>query len=419
MAGLPTTYRTHPDADRVTRAAVFKASVDTHNLTSTALLSHPDPDLAGDIVVPEGMDWSRHMADPRVDLEHRRDPSVGAATVGWAHSGLGRDDGYYTVRPVNLPVSDGQTRSLWVGTTHFDPSDKLQTQAFALVERDILPAVSVEFVPDMAVAKALGRSPLEPRNAYEFGRVKVLRYTLCAKGVCPTALVAKSVYDPLRSVLAAGRIGGEELHPVIRKAFAHHLPGKSNAVTSGFVGAKAMDEQTMTAAPDDAEAGGSVNGITALYNHAQALMDLCDQLETDAESSDSAEVVKDIKRLCEMGRAAAEKVMATADKHNDKLEAAKGGKEEEPESDDDDEEEDDDDTADMDTDDEGNLKAIPPKYAVVVKSLRVKRYTLAEIRKAEEAARVPPTPAEGDSPEDVAELEKQIRLFRRDKQIYA
>ncbi len=425
-------HATRYDLDKVARSVVFKASVDTDALTSTAILSYPEPDLAGDIVVPEGMDFSWHSADPRVDIEHRRDPAFGDATVGWARTTCKIAGGYYTVRPVNLEVTKGQYRPLPVATTHFDKNNRLEHQVFALVDRDILPAVSVEFIPDMTVAKSLGKSPLEPRDAYQFGRVSVVRYTLCAKGVCPSALVAKSVYNPLASVLSAGRIGSEQLHPTICKALAHHLPGKSTTVTGGYARVEKSDMdpnaqadapplEPVDAAPDEAAAQPAINGITALYNHAQALTDLCDQLEQDAESSDSAEVVKDIKKLCEMGRATAEKVMATADKHNDKLEAAKGtGDETESEPATEGEESADDAEPDMDRDDEGNLKAIPLKYATIVKAqrVRVKRFSLADIQKAEAKVEPVPAPVEGDSPEDIALLEKQLRLYDRDKRLY-
>ncbi|HVL14453.1 MAG TPA: hypothetical protein VM529_17910, partial [Gemmata sp.] len=249
MGATARTYATRYDPDRAKRTVVFKASVDTRELTSTAVLSYPTPDLAGDVVVPEGLDFGRHMADPRVDLEHRRDPDFGDATVGWARTTLDKPGGLYTVRSVPLECHDGRVRNLPVGTTHFDPSDRLQSQAFALVERDVLPAVSLEFVPDMRFAKSLGPSPLEPRDAFEFRRARVEVYTLCAAGVCREALVAKSAYDPLRSVLSANRVGGEELHPTIKKALSHYLPGKPRVVRSGFVAEKAMDEE-LTPVPD-------------------------------------------------------------------------------------------------------------------------------------------------------------------------
>jgi hypothetical protein len=393
MGATARTYATRYDLDRAKKTVVFKASVDTRELTSTAVLSYPTPDLAGDIVVPEGLDFGRHMSDPRVDLEHRRDPDFGDATVGWARTSLGKSGGLYTVRRVPLECHDGRARELPVGTTHFDPKDRLQQQAFALVERDVLPAVSLEFIPDMRVAKSLGPSPLEPRDAYEFPRARVVTYTLCARGVCPEAVVAKSAHDPLRSVLSANRVGGEELHPTIKKALSHYLPGKPQLVRSGFAPVeKAMDEE-LTPVPDmplddvpedvpEESAAPAVNGITAIYAHVEALQAACEQLERDAETSDSAEIVKEIHKLCEAGRALAEKAKAVGDRHDAKLQAAKGGKggggEEEPLP-----EESDDYEPDMETDEEGALKSVRAAYKPVLKACRVKRYSLAEIQKAE------------------------------------
>jgi len=390
MGATARTYATRYDLDKAVKTVVYKASVDTRELTSTALLSYPTPDLAGDEVVPEGIDFGRHMADPRVDVEHRRDPEFGDATVGWARTTLNKSGGLYTARHLPLECHDGRVRDLPVGTTHFDPKQKVQYQAFTMVEQGILPAVSLEFVPDMRFAKSLGPSPLEPRDAYEFGRVRVLRWTLCARGVCPEAVVAKSAYDPLRSVLSANRVGGEELHPTIKKALSHYLPGKPRVVRSGFVAEKAMDEE-LTPVPDmpdevpeetPEDAAPAVNGITAIYAHVEALQAACEQLERDAETSDSAEIVKEIHKLCEAGRALAEKAKAVGDKHDAKLQAAKGGKggeeEEEPLP-----EESDDYEPDMETDEEGALKSVRAAYKPVLKACRVKRYSLAEIQKAE------------------------------------
>ena len=391
MGATARTYATRYDPDRAKRTVVFKASVDTRELTSTAVLSYPTPDLAGDVVVPEGLDFGRHMADPRVDLEHRRDPDFGDATVGWARTTLDKPGGLYTVRSVPLECHDGRVRNLPVGTTHFDPSDRLQSQAFALVERDVLPAVSLEFVPDMRFAKSLGPSPLEPRDAFEFRRARVEVYTLCAAGVCREALVAKSVYDPLRSVLSANRVGGEELHPTIKKALSHYLPGKPRVVRSGFVAEKAMDEE-LTPVPDmpdevpedvPEDSAPAVNGITAIYAHVEALQAACEQLERDAETSDSAEIVKEIHKLCEAGRALAEKAKAVGDKHDAKLQAAKGGKGGGEEEDEPLPEESEDYEPDMETDEEGALKSVRAAYKPVLKACRVKRYSLAEIQKAE------------------------------------
>lgn len=423
-----TVFRTHYDHERAARSVVFKASVDTKQLTSTALLSYPEKDLAGDVVVPEGISLYAHMRDPRVDFEHRRDPAVRDAVVGWAHSGYGDDDrGEYTVKAVMLNC-DGRKRPLPVATTYFDPSDRLQYQMFTMVAQELLPAVSLEFSPDMTAAKSLGKSPLEPRDAYEFGRVSVLRYTLCERGVCESATVLKA-FDPLRSVLSANRIGGEELHPTIRKAFAHKVPGKPAVVTSGFtpppVEKSAMDPNAMAPAGDaapapddstDTTAGAGGNGITQLYDYAQQCQDMAEAMK--AGETDNPAILKDFVKFAETMAALAEKLLAAGDKHDSALQAAKGT----TTQDDADAKASDDYEPGTDTDDDGNLKAIPPKYAAVVKALRAARFSLADVQKAEREQAAPAKAAEpvepGDSPEDVAELEKQVRLFEKEKLLY-
>lgn len=388
-------FATRYDHDRMSR--VFKASKDSKALTSTALLSYPEPDLAGDIVLPEGMDFSRHMADPRVDIEHRRDPDFGDATVGWARTTCKARGGFYTVRPVDLDC-DGTPRPLPVATTHFDPSNRLEMQAFALVERDILPAVSVEFVPDMTVAKAIGWSDLERRKAYEFGRVHVVRYTLCRKGVCPSALVAKSAYDPLAAVLSAGRIGSEPLHDTIKKALAPLVSsGKSSTVTVPATVGKNMDPYGSDPAPVDAPVDAPaddvtddampVNGISAIYAHVEALLSECDQLEQALEATDSVKIIRDLKSMCEDTRARAEKFKGIADKHDAELQAAKGkgetDKEDKPESESESESEESDTPPDVERDKEGGLKAVRWPYKPILKACRAQRYSLAQIQKAE------------------------------------
>lgn len=415
-------FHTRYDLDKASKRVVFKSSVDTSECTSTALLSYPEHDLAGDLVIPEGIDFIPHMSSPGVDIEHRRDPAFGDATVGVAVN----KSGEYRGRHVVLKCDDGKSRPLPVGTTHFDSANKLQMQAFALVERDVLPDVSLEFVPDMTCAKSLGRSPLEARNAYEFGRVSVVRWTLCAKGVCPSATVLKAVHlDPLRSVLSAGRIGAEPLHPTIKKALSHYLPSRTTTVTSGYTPAetKAMDSYAPpasdapvdTEAPPEDDSAPALGGVAAMYAKVQALLDCVTQNESDMETSDSPDLRAFMEKIRGKVSAIAEEIKGRADKHDAKLNGEKeeGEEKDDKESDSDDS---DDESPDMDTEDDGTLKAVRQPYKPILKACRVQRYSLAEIRKAEEK-KTPAAPL-GDSPEDIAELEKQIRLYERDKRRY-
>lgn len=419
MSSSPRTFATLYDLDRVARSVVFKSSVDTRALTSTAVLSYPEPDLAGDIVVPEGMDFSPHARDPRVDIEHRRHPDFGDATVGWARTTCKAPGGYYTVRPVLLECEQKAIRPLPVATTHFDPNDRLEVQAFALVERDILPAVSVEFIPDMTVAKSLGRSPIERRDAYQFNRCQVVRYTLCAKGVCPSALVAKSAYDPLRSVLSVGRIGDEPLHDTIKKALAHYLPGKSSTVTSGYVEkadmdpygcAPAVDAPVDTPAPEEEESGATPTAQCA-YDAAQMLKDCAQNIRESVGQSEHKAGKKKMLGLADKLDAEAERCMAIGDQVAADVETDgdMDAEDDEPDVEADDTEPDEDD---------GVMKGMKkPKRIRYLKALK-RIFTLAEIKKAEEAKPAPPV-VETDSPEVLAALDRELKLLRRDKRLYA
>jgi hypothetical protein len=393
-ASAPTAFSARHDSTKLSR--VFKSRVDTATLSSTALLSYPEKDLAGDLVNPEGVRFFKHMAHPAVDIEHRRDPDFGDATVGWARDPAGN----YAARHVLLKCHDDIARPLPVGTTYFDPSDRLQAQAFALVERGVLPDVSLEFVPDWTAAKAVGWSDLEGRKAYEFGRVDVVRWTLCAKGVCPSATTLKSVYDPLRSVLSAGRIGSEPLHETIKKAFAHKA-GKSNTVTVPRTVEKADMNDLETPVPEmpdvpDAEAPAdegadeapALGGIAAMYAKVEALLASVEQNESDMETSDSPELRAFMEKVRGKISALAEEIKAKADAHDAKLNGEKGEKEEGESEGEESEGESEDSAAppDMETDDEGALKAVRPRYKPMLKACRKARYSLAEVLKAEREA---------------------------------
>jgi hypothetical protein len=210
----------------------FKASFAGPEFSVCAVLSVPVKDLAGDIVRPEGLDFSRHAADPWVDLEHGLDRAAKSLPVGWARDTLDRPGGAYSQTWAQLDVTgdDGKVRKhrLPVGTTYFDRDDALQRQTYHLVRAGALPGVSIEFVPVKGHLKALGRSPLEPRAAYEFGRAEVVRWTHCAEPVCPDArVVLKSVppeLEPLVKALRDGRIEGEPLHGHILKSLGRYRP---------------------------------------------------------------------------------------------------------------------------------------------------------------------------------------------------
>lgn len=190
-----------------------------------AVLTAPIPDWSGDIVRPDGLDFSPHESDPWVDLEHGR-TDVGRRPVGWARKSLDRPGAPYALEWADLEVPGIGVCRLPVGTTYFDRDDPLQRQVYELIRRDALPGVSLEFVPIEQVQIA-ERSPLEPRPAYEFRRAKVLRWAHCAEPVNPSALtVLKSVPPGLEVIAKAvrdGRLGDEPLDPYLRHCLKSHL----------------------------------------------------------------------------------------------------------------------------------------------------------------------------------------------------
>jgi hypothetical protein len=362
------------------------------------------------------------MRNPVVDLEHGRS-GVGRTPVGYAHTGLCKADGFYTGRHVNLECDDGKTRPLPVGTTHFDPSDKFQYQIFAMVERDILPAVSLEFEP--VVKKAIGWSEMEKREAYDFAVIDVRVWSVCEKGVCPSALVAKSAYDPLASVLSAGRLGGEPLCDTVKKAFARRAPGKPSAVTSGFAapvveksdmdpyGSAPVDPPVDAAPPPpEDDSSGATPTAQAGYDGAQMLTDACAHIREKLKGSEHKAGKNKLGKLCDKVEALVEQFMATGD-----MVAEDVGSDEDMSEDD---EEPEVEEGDTEPDEDGVMKGMKkPKRVRYMKALQ--RFTAAQIAKAEQAMRVteqPAPPAAGDTPEDEAYLEKQLRLYERDKRRY-
>lgn len=377
---------------RTAYATFKKAAVDTRELKVEAVLSYPVVDLAGDFVHADGLNFAIHEAAPWVDLEHNGQP------VGWARKSLSVAGDRYAVRYGTFEVAGTQHR-LPVGTSYFDPDNRLQSQIFALCERDTLPGVSLEFHPVKGYAKALGKSPLENRPAYEFLKADVVRWTHCATPVCQGALtITKSAsQDKLASILSAKRIGNEQLHPTIYKALSKYLPARKSVVGGFDTEKKAMDDDETkyddaiaeTPAPggdDDMTAGDDappLNGVDALYQKVQALLDAADALEQDIQSSDSPELRKAAEKFCAKCRAMAEEVKSVADKHDAKLNGNKEASSEEPDGD---EPEGEEAEPDMSTDEDGTLKAVRPCYRKSLKAARVKRFAKADLEKAIDTA---------------------------------
>lgn len=368
----------------------YRKSVDTDELSVLSVLTFPCVDLAGDYVNPQGLDFREHIRNPEVDVEHSRHPEFGNLVIAKCE----HPDGRYAVEYRNLTIDDGTTHSLPVAKSYFNRDSRPSMQVFALVERDVLPGVSLEF--KAISGKPLGPSPLENRQAYEFDRVSVVRYTHCAVPVCPGALTVTKSLDALVPVVQSGKIGGEQLDPtllgVLKKAVATYTPRRV-LVAGGFV-EKAMPDDDPNASPatiysdetvDDGmsdmadDEAPAMGGIAAMYAKVQALCDACDQNEADMQTSDSPELRKFMEKVRGKIASIAEDVKAMADKHDAKLNG--GGDETAP--DESGEEADDSAEVDMDRDDDGVLKSIRPVYRKSILAARAKRFAKSDIAGSE------------------------------------
>lgn len=376
--------------------ALHKA-VDPRRLSVTAALTYPVHDRAGDYVEPAGIDWAIHKADPWVGYEHYRvkggewvlpgpgDDHLPPVTVGTARH---PDTGAYGVELKAMPEG-----SIPFGTTWFDPSDRLSSQTFRLVEDGTLEGVSIEFTLRKGHYRELGPSPLEQRPAYHVSACSGLGWVHCMTPVNPGALLLKALPPHVeRAVRVAqtGKVGSEPAHPLILKSLSRLVPaGKSPTVTSGYAAApvrKAMDDQAMEAAyapeeeaapaEDAPAAGGSTPTVQALYQLAQGLQDMKAQVEEMLAGSEHVKGKKFATKLL----ADLDSTVEDATEMAAKIEAELGQKE--PEADDAEPEEPEPDIADDDTepDEDGVLKAIRRRPAVF-KAIR--RFTLAEVRKAQ------------------------------------
>lgn len=332
------------------RVHVRKA--DTRRLCVESVLTFPTHDLAGDWVVPEGLDFSLHEQDPSIDLEHAR-THIKGYPVAWARESLGKPGAPYAVEMVPLNCAGEGEPEEWhtlpVGTSYFDPSDRIGSQTFALVEQGALPAVSLEFQTVPGAYKPLGRSPLENRPAYHFEKASVLKWTLCAVPVNPGALhVAKSVSLvplSLAQVLQDGRVnvGGrwEPLHPVIRKALSGTAAAPSRTTVRVEKAAMEPDDEfdgnmgdmgdADLATQDDAMFADAVDdepahaGVQTLYDLADQLTETCERAKQGAKATENPEIYRALMKLCDKVEALASEAGSHGDKHDAKLMALKNG----------------------------------------------------------------------------------------------
>lgn len=422
------------DIYRTLSRTFFKAAPSDREWSVRAVLSVPLEDLAGDLVDPAGLNFDLHRADPWVDIEHEAQLKGTRRPVGWARPTLSVAGGEYAVTKAKLDVPGLGAHELPIGTTYFDRDDPLQRQVYHLVRSGALPGVSLEFRPVEGFFKSRGfdspyPAPLPRRDAYEFARADVVRWTHCVEPVCPGALtVLKSLpaeLDPLAKVLRDKRIGSEVLHEHILKSLSRYQPTTTLVAVS-----KSMDSPETTYDPDmpeettqvDPDEGGSPanNGVTALFAHAQMIEDACDQFESDLDHTDNPQLYKEAQKICEDARALAEKAKQCGDKHDKKLQAMKSGEEPDEADEPEDAEEAE---PDMEKDDEGVFKAVRPVYRPILKAVRAaKRYSLAEVVKGIELARAdsrPETTAEAlarlqrEDPAAYAKLEAKARRNRR------
>jgi hypothetical protein len=474
-------------------AAQYTKSVDTSRLSVTAVLTYPTEDLAGDVVEPTGGDWVAHKACPWVGLEHHRwnhdrtdhgllgQPGIGTepVVVAWARESLSRPGAPHTVTMKSFDI-DGETYTLPLGTSYFDPSDRLSMQVFALVGEDALPGVSLEFVP-VQKSKRHEQSPLERRPAYDFTRWSAQSWVHCATPVNPGALTLKSAAsaDALVKALTDRRVGSEAMDPVIFKALSPYLSGRGTRTTVR-VENKAMpdampdesiyddaDANPGADAGDDAGADAPVlNGVEAFYAKVQRLLESRDQFKQDMQSSDSPELRAKGEKLCAKLDAIAADFKDFADAHDAKLNG--NGDDADPDADAEEGDADADEVAegsdlesdagadgdaDAEKDDEdddksdfakalarnadGTLANVRPAYHKAL-AKRVVRFTRAEVlapRPAPVAPVVPkavpkpapkveaptepePAPEPGNGPEDIERLRLAMKKLDRAKRLY-
>ncbi len=105
---------------------VSKPEIDTGRMTLTYVISTADIDRQGDKVLQEGINWTKHAANPVVLLSHKMDQPIG----------LARDpQGRHTVS-----LRDGKTYgTVWLS------NDLMSSQVFALAKDGFLAAASIGF----------------------------------------------------------------------------------------------------------------------------------------------------------------------------------------------------------------------------------------------------------------------------------
>lgn len=401
---------------------IVRKSVDESRMSVWAVVSSPHKDRAGDIVEQAGIDPTVHKAaGGPVGFEHLRrkgrewvlpGPGDDHLPPVLVASAVSPDTGAYTLKKASL--DDGV---FTVAESFFDQHDRASSQAFQLVKDGTLTGTSVEIVPTRGYSDPLGRSPLEPRQALHIRKCSLFKFDFCAVPVQEWSLICKSIRElppyaaQARRVVETGRVGGEAAHPAILKALSRFAaPGKSSTVTSGYAAdpvRKAMPADDMTAAytPDDAapidvdgaDAPDSYPTADGLNTFADAIKAACDAAM--ATKGEHKKGMKALRKLCGKADALVQEAVAAALNVEDDLDA-EDESEVEPTADE---------TAAVDTadtDGDGLMKAISPRGRAILKAVKARRLSKAEVAAA-------PAVEPAESPEELAAARREASAAAR------
>lgn len=417
-----------------------KAAVDASKMNVESVLTYPVHDLDGDYVNPIGGNFAEHATDPWVDLEHNGFPH------GWARESLEDPSAPYSVVLKSLTI-ENKTHILPVGTTWFDPKDRIQAQTFAMIERDMLPGVSLEFTKSpLAEPRILKTvSPINGRKSLHFDVWECHRWTHCRQPVNPGAqTVTKAVTDALIVALQTKKVGDEAMHPTLFKSLSHYLPAagkgaKKTTVTVPETKAMPVDADPTQQPPTDYDSppdssadadeagqgdmdGGDEGGdepkatptAQSAYDFAQQIKDLCEQTLDAIKDGEHVQGKKALMKLCEKIDAIAEDAVGVGDKVAKDV-AGKGdmkpddeggggdgggeGDEEEPDTEPDDE-------------DDGVMKCMSAPHRKVYRKA-IKRFTAREVQAAPTATTEPAPTQPAISAEERAALQKALKRLSR------
>lgn len=402
---------------------------------AVAVLTYPIVDAEGDFIQPDGGDWSKYPANPKVD---------------WLH-GIPVGRGSVELKALKI---DGQEWKLPVGTTRFfrtdadlagidlrihdqhgAPTNKsfargecvhAAAQAKQLVLADLATGVSIELNPHESGRSVLGKSLLRGRPAYHFKSWDGLgwAHTMPGAQVNPGAqTVAKA--------LELGRSGklpdGTAMLPTIRKAFDSLLAAnpKPKSVVGGFV-EKSMDYQPEPAMtdepppPDDmATQDTGPPTAKAAYDAAQGCTDLATAIRDAVKASEHLKGKAKLLKLADELESVAEDASAVGDMVTSDV----GGDDGDPETTDDSDEEPADESGADDADDpDDKPEKKKTEKAFVVKPIQKaddgrlitatgyapRRFRYADLKPVEKAD---PTP--DADPELETELAREFRQLSR------